>query len=50
MQMASQFYPGIYQFFLQLAQHLGAKLSKLKNIQIKDQYLDTPEKFFRISS
>ena len=35
-----------YKLFLQLTQNLGAKLSKLKKVQIKDQYVDTPEKFF----
>lgn len=35
-----------YKLFLQLTQNLGAKLSKLKKIQIKDLYLDTPENFF----
>lgn len=36
-----------YQFFLELAQKLGAKLSKPKKVQIKDQYLDTRENFFQ---
>lgn len=38
-----------YQLFLQSAKNQGVKLSKPKNVQIKDLYLDTPEKFFQIS-
>lgn len=38
-----------YQFFLQLAQNHGAQLSGLKKVKIKDQYIETPEKFFQNS-
>jgi CHAD domain-containing protein len=37
---------GDYKLFLQLVKNLGAKLSRLKKVQIKDLYLDTQELFF----
>lgn len=38
-----------YKLFIQRAQDLGAKLSRQKEVQNKDQYLDTPENFFQTS-
>ncbi|MBA2727116.1 MAG: CYTH domain-containing protein, partial [Parachlamydiaceae bacterium] len=35
-----------YKLFLQLAQNIGANLSKQKKMLNRDQYLDTPEHFF----